>query len=77
MNLDQAIGKLYTAVNECREKPMYQEALQALNVFEDAAEALQKSQKVLCIKFQGDYMQELHSCMLLDAITKNKRLLDP
>ena len=77
MNLDQAIGKLYTVLGKCRGMPEYLEAIQALGVIEEAYEALNKSQQMMQMTFSGDYDNDLHGVMLHTRIVENHKLLTP
>lgn len=77
MNLDQAVGKLYEALGQCREAPGYLQALQALGVVEESVEALNRSQRALKMFFSGEYDRDLHGAMICSAITENAKLLDP
>lgn len=75
MNMDQAVGKLYVVMKDCRHTSGYQEALQAIGLLEEATEALSNSQKVLTMALQENYDKELYGALLVKVIAENKRIL--
>lgn len=75
MSLDRALSFAYTAMKDYPKTEHAIEMAMAMKVLEDAAEALDKSQRILQLVMQEEFDKELHGMNLYVSVLNNAKVL--